>query len=79
MSLTPPDSKAADVQQMTAAQAAKEVRRTVFETVDGKDGAKVLKARKVAVEAAEVLSFADLGTHVVVVTRDGQKFSSADA
>lgn len=55
---------------MTAAQAAKAVRRPVT----GKDG----KVSLAAVKEAEVLAFRDHGTHVVVVTVDGQKFSSAD-
>lgn len=68
--------------QLMAAEAAKRVKRTVIELVDGKgedgkgeDGkpAKVARAKDVAVDAREVLSFADYGTHVVVVTRDGQK------
>jgi hypothetical protein len=46
--------------------------------VDGKDGAKVARAKEVPVQAAEVLSCRDYGTHVVVVTRDGQKLSSQD-
>lgn len=74
---------AAQTKQMTAAEAAKRVKRTVTELVDGKgeDGktAKVARAKKVAVEAAEVLTFRDYGTHLVVVTKDGQKLSSADA
>ena len=64
--------------QMTAAEAAKRVKRTVTELVDGKDG-KVPRSKEVAVHAAEVLTFRDYGTHVVVVTKDGQKLSSADA
>lgn len=63
----PPAAKAA----MTKAEAAKAVRRTVTD----KDG----KVSKVAVKEAEVFDFRDFGTHVVVVTVDGQKFSSADA
>lgn len=69
--------------QLTAAEAAKRVKRTVVELVDGKgeDGkpTKVAREKKVAVETAEVLSFKDYGTHVVVVTKDGQKFTDADA
>lgn len=69
--------------QLTATDAAKLVRRTVMETVDAKDGdgnaVKVQKPKKVAVTAAEVLDFKDYGSHVVVVTRDGQKLSSLDA
>lgn len=63
--------------EMTAAEAARRVRRSVTETVDGKDG-KVARTRLVAVSPAEVLSFKDYGAHVVVVTKDGQKLSSAD-
>ncbi len=69
--------------EMTAAEAAKRVRRPVTSIVDGKDKegtpAKVAKVTYAPVEAKEVLSFKDYGTHVVVVTKDGQKFSSADA
>lgn len=65
--------------QLTAAEAAKRVKRTVVELVDGKvvDGkpTKVQRTKEVGVEAAEVLSFKDYGTHVVVVTRDGQKLT----
>ncbi len=70
-----------DKKQMTAAEAAKKVRRTVTELVDGKDGAgnpaKVVRAKTVALDAAEVLTFRDYGTHVVVVTKDGQKLTGA--
>jgi hypothetical protein len=38
----------------------------------------VARAKEVPVQAAEVLSCRDYGTHVVVVTRDGQKLSSQD-
>ena len=54
--------------------------RIVTELVDGKDGeGKVQRAKRVAVDADEVLTFRDHGTHVVVVTKDGQKLTSADA
>jgi DNA-binding LytR/AlgR family response regulator len=56
---------------MTAAEAAKKVRRTVT-FAEGK----ATKTKLVPVAANEVLSFKDYGTHVVVVTKDGQKFSS---
>lgn len=69
---------ASEVKQMTAAEAAKRVKRTVTEMVDGEDGAKVPRPKKVAVGASEVLSFRDYGTHVVVVTKDGQKLTDAD-
>ncbi len=58
---------------MTAAAAAKLVKRTVTAVVDGE-----AITTQVPVKAAEVLAFKDYGTHVVVVTTDGQKFSSAD-
>lgn len=78
--MSDPNAKdpAAETKKMTAAEAAKRVKRTVTELVEGKDGAKVPRARKVAVEASEVLSFRDYGTHVVVVTTDGQKLTDAD-
>ena len=79
------DSKNSDAEsgkQLTAAEAAKRVKRTVTEWVDGKGengkAIKVPKPKEVAVAASEVLSFRDYGTHVVVVTKDGQKFSSAE-
>ena len=76
---TPKDPAA---KAMTAADAAKLVRRPVTEVVDakGEDGqpTKATRTRLVAIKVDEVLAFADNGTHVVVVTRDGQKFSSAD-
>ena len=68
--------------ELTAAEAAKRVKRTVVEYEDGKsqDGkpVKVAKAKQVAVSADEVLSSRDYGTHVVVVTKDGQKLTSKD-
>lgn len=81
-----PDDKAKDLaaqaKPMTAEEAAKRVKRTVTELVDGKDEAgnpvKVARTKEVAVKAAELLALRDYGIHVVVVTRDGQKFSSAE-
>ncbi|HSV81484.1 MAG TPA: hypothetical protein VLK85_19990 [Ramlibacter sp.] len=77
------DTQTQTKKDMTAAEAAKAVRRPVTRYIDGKDAAgkatKVPKIEYVAVEAKEVLSFKDYGSHVVVVTKDGQKFSSADA
>lgn len=64
--------------EMTAADAARAVKRTVVETVE-KDGEKKQVTKKVPVSAGEVLAFKDYGSHVVVVTTDGQKLSSADA
>ncbi|MDH1333259.1 hypothetical protein N5D77_06035 [Comamonas thiooxydans] len=58
--------------QLTAADAAKLVQRTVLEPVDGKGK---FREKRVPVSAEEVLSCKDYGTHVVVVTRDGQKFT----
>lgn len=70
-----PETGADKAKELTAAAAAKMVRRPV--TVKAKDG--TVSVEKVAVKADEVLAFKDYGTHVVVVTNDGQKFSSADA
>lgn len=56
---------------MTAAQAAKAVKRTVTVTAGDKT-----RTTRVPVAEEEVLAFVDYGTHVVVVTVDGQKFSS---
>lgn len=63
--------------EMTAADAAKLVFRTVPKVADGKvvldkDGKPVMV--KKAIDEKEVLSFKDYGPHVVVVTIDGQKF-----
>ena len=75
-----PDEKT--TKEMTAAEAAKSVKRTVIEYEDRKDKdgklIRTSKPKQVAVEPSEVLSFKDYGTHVVVVTKDGQKLSSAD-
>lgn len=69
------DTKTPDADKaMTAADAAKAVKRPIFV----KDGDKVV-TKLVPVKADEVLAFRDYGTHVVVVTNDGQKFSSAAA
>ncbi len=72
------DDKAAKA--MTAADAAKRVKRTVVTGYkDGKDDdgnkIKVPVTEQVPVKADEVLDFKDYGTHVVVVTKDGQKFT----
>ena len=69
--------------KMTSADAAKCVKRTVTELVetkdaDGKPGKKAV-TKEVAVTAKEVLAFRDYGTHVVVVTRDGQKLTGSVA
>lgn len=69
-----PESSA---QPLTAAAAAKRVQRTITEYVNGKDEAgqpaRMARQKQVPVEASEVLSYRDYGTHVVVVTIDGQK------
>lgn len=79
----PPEADKAKSRELTFAEAAKLVQRKVVELVDGKGAdnkpAKVPREKRVPVKADEVLSFRDYDTHVVVVTRDGQKFSSADA
>lgn len=78
----PPETDKAKSRELTSAEAAKLVQRKVVELVDGKgeDGKPVKQRRekRVPVKADEVLSFRDYGTHVVVVTRDGQKLSSVD-
>ena len=76
----PPEADKAKSRELTSAEAAKRVQRTVVELVDGKGeegkAAKVPREKRVAVKAEEVLSFKDYGTHVVVVTKDGQKLTS---
>lgn len=82
--MSDPNAKdpAGEAKAMTAAEAASKVRRTVVEVTEGKDRqgnpTRSERLREVRVEAAEVLAHADLGTHVVVVTKDGQKLSSAE-
>ena len=75
-----PDEKT--TKELTAAEAAKRVKRTVVEYEDGKgkDGKpiKVAKPKQISISSDEVLAFRDYNTHVVVVTKDGQKLSSAD-
>lgn len=70
----PPDESGADKKPMTAAAAAKRVKRTV-QVRDGD----TLVDKQVPVGAEEVLAFRDYGTHVVVVTKDGQKLTDAAA
>ena len=65
----------AAAKELTATEAARRVKRVV--TTTDKEGK--VTARDVAVKADEVLSFRDYGTHVVVVTIDGQKLTSAAA
>ena len=60
--------------EMTAAEAAKRVKRLVMEKA--KDGTVVEK--KLGVSEAEVLAFRDYGDYVRVVTTDGQKLDSRD-
>lgn len=76
----PPENDKGKTKDLTAAEAAKRVQRQGAETVDAKDedGAAVKQQRvkRVAVKESEVLSFRDYGTHVVLVTTDGQKLSS---
>ena len=44
---------------------------------DDAKAAKVPREKRVAVKAEEILAFKDYGTHVVVVTKDGQKLTSS--
>jgi len=71
-----PDTSSAK-QAMSAAAAAKLVKRPTLVPPKEKGGEPAIEM--VAVKASEVLAFKDYGSHVVVVTVDGQKFSSADA
>lgn len=64
-------AEAKKTEGMTAAEAAKRVKRPVVEKQ--KDGELVTKY--VPVAASEVLAFKDYGTYVNVVTTDGQKFT----
>lgn len=73
MAAKKPETKPDDDQR---AFAAAQVHRTV--AVRGKDGKPTGEFKRVAIGGDEVLSFKDYGTHTVVVTTDGQKFSSAD-
>lgn len=81
----PPDELLAEtpVSGMTAAQAAARVMRPVVSQEQtgskGVDGKLIYRSvvTHQAVTESEVLRFKDYGTHVVVVTTDGQKFSSA--
>lgn len=68
------DEIPATARVMTAADAVQLVRRKVV-IEDG--GASQTITKPIAL--SEVLTFKDHGTHVVVVTKDGQKFSSVDA
>ncbi|MCU7877144.1 MAG: hypothetical protein KZQ84_10140 [Candidatus Thiodiazotropha sp. (ex Lucinoma borealis)] len=61
---------------MTAAMAAKLVKCQVPERKDGKPNGKISQQ---AVKADEVLSFREYESHVVVVTKDGQKFQGDKA
>lgn len=63
--------------EMTAVEAAKLVFRTTPILDDKKQPTG--KAERVAVKAGEVLAFRDYGDTVVVVTKDGQKFTGNKA
>lgn len=65
--------KSGKARELTKAAAAKMVRRRHVKVADG-----VENVTFAALKEDEVLDFRDYGTHVVVVTVDGQKFSSAD-
>jgi hypothetical protein len=62
-----PDPK----KELTAADVAKMVKRTVVE----KDADAGLVEKQVAVSRAEVLAWRDYGDRVVVITTDGQKLT----
>lgn len=62
-----------EVKNLTAADAAKLVKREVVVPPEKEGGKPITK--KVAIEESEVLDFKDYGDYVVVVTKDGQKFT----
>jgi hypothetical protein len=66
------DAKAPQ-KELTKADVAKRVKRITWQK--NKNGE--LVREDVAVTADEVLAFRDYGTHVVVVTTDGQKLTDA--
>ena len=67
------EAKAAEVKELTKADAAKLVKRTVIVPPEKEGGKPTTK--EVAIKESEVLAFKDYGDHVVVVTDDGQKFT----
>lgn len=71
------EAKAAEPKELTAADVAKLVSRSVVVPPE-KEGGKATE-KQVAVKADEVLSFKDYGDYVVVVTKDGQKFTGNKA
>lgn len=60
--------------ELTAAQAARAVKRPVPEMKDGKPTG---ETKLVAVREEELLAWSKRGDRVTVVTRDGQKFEGA--
>lgn len=67
-----------------AAECAALVQRVVLHTQtiaakDGKPAETIVSERRTLVKASEVLDYRDYGSHVVVVTTDGQKLDSRDA
>lgn len=71
--MTQAQAPEATVKELTKADAAKLVKRTVIVPPE-KEGGKPTE-KQVAIGADEVLGFKDYGGHVVVVTKDGQKFT----
>ena len=67
------DPNSPAVKALTAADAAKLVKRTVI--VPSKEEGKDPTTKEVSVGTDEVLDFKDYGDYVVVVTKDGQKFT----
>lgn len=70
-----PETKdqATPTKELTAADVVKVVKRRTL--IEDKGASRVETS---PLKANEVLSFKDYGTHIVVVTNDGQKFSNAD-
>jgi DNA-binding LytR/AlgR family response regulator len=65
-----PKNETEQPKELTAAQAAKLVKREVPVMEKGKPTGKM---RQVAISVDKVLTFKDYSTYVVVVTTDGQK------
>ena len=77
---TPEEKPDENVSQLTKAEAAKLVKRSVPKVVDGKlvlDKHDKPVMKQVPVKEDEVLDFKEYVNHVVVVTKDGQKLTGA--
>lgn len=68
-----------DPKELTAAAAAKLVKRTVVTVKTDKEGKVTSETSQVEVKSDELLAWKDYGTRVVVVTKDGQKLIAETA